>query len=88
MDDIYRFMNKVSFGNRKGYSNYNSFIVNFPRDEVMVDKAEMGFLNGECKSLFICINIFPKYAYGIEMPNTSSNLSAMILKDVLKHGNS
>ena len=43
MDDINRFMNKVSFRNKKGYSNYNSFIVNFPRDEFMVGIAEMVF---------------------------------------------
>ena len=32
MDDINKFMNKVSLRNKKGYSNYNAFIVNFPRD--------------------------------------------------------
>ena len=57
MDDINKFMNKVSFRNKKGYNNYNPFIVNFPRDEFIVDIAELGFLNGEYKYVFICINI-------------------------------
>ena len=43
MDDINKFMDNVSFRNKKGYSNYNSFIVNFPRDEFMVDLIELGF---------------------------------------------
>ena len=38
MDDMNKYMSDVSFRNKKGYSNYNSFIVNFPRDEFMVDK--------------------------------------------------
>ena len=46
MDDINKFMNKVSFRNKKGYSNYTSFIVNFPRDEYLVDIADMGYLKG------------------------------------------
>ena len=58
MDDINNFMNKLTFRNKKGYSNYNSFIVNFPRDEYMVDIAEMGSLNGEYKYVCICIEIF------------------------------
>ena len=43
MDDINKFMDNVSFRNKKRYSNYNSFIVNFPRDEFMVDLIELGF---------------------------------------------
>ena len=57
MDDTNKFRNKVSFRNKKGYSNYNSCIVNFPMDECMVDIAEMGFLNGKYKYLFICTDI-------------------------------
>ena len=57
MDDINKFMNKVSLRNKKGYRNYNSYVVNFPRDEFMMDIAELGFLNGEYKYVFICINI-------------------------------
>ena len=63
MDDINRFMNKFSFRNKKGYSNYKSFIVNFPRHEFMVDKADMRYLNGKCMYLFICVDIISKYAY-------------------------
>ena len=58
MDDINKFMNKVSFRNKNGYSNYNSFIVNFPRDEYLVDIAEMGYLKGSYSYLFLCIDIF------------------------------
>ena len=43
MDDIHKFMNKVSFRNKKGYSNYKPFIVNFPRDEFIVDIVEMRY---------------------------------------------
>ena len=43
MDDINKFMNKVSFRNKKGYTNYNSCVVNYPRDEFMVDLMELGF---------------------------------------------
>ena len=32
---------------------------------------------------FICIDLFSKYAYGIETPNKKSNSSALILRDVL-----
>ena len=46
MDDKNKFMNKISFRNKKGGSNYNSFIVNFPRGESMVDIAEVRYLNG------------------------------------------
>jgi len=58
VDDINRFMSKVSFKNKKGYSNYNSFIVKLPRDELIVDIAEMSFLEGEYYYLFVCIDIF------------------------------
>ena len=58
MDDINKFINEVSFRNKKGYSNYNAFIVNFPREEFMVDIAEMRYLNGKYMYLFICIDIF------------------------------
>ena len=64
-------MNKVSFRHKKGYSTYNSFIVNLPRDEHMVDIAEMRYLNGKYMYLCICIDLFSKYAYGIEMPKTN-----------------
>ena len=77
MDDINKSMNRVSFRNTKGYSNFNSFIVNFPRNEFMVDIAEMGYLNGEYRYIFICIDIFSKHAYAIDMPNetpTQANL--------------
>ena len=43
MDDINKFMNKVSFRNKKGYTNYNSCVVNYPRDEFMVYLIELGF---------------------------------------------
>ena len=76
-------MNEVSFRYRKGYGNYNSFIVNFPRDEYMMDIAEMRYLTGKYMYRFICIDIFSKYAYGIEMPNTNSNSTALILRYVL-----
>ena len=79
-------MNKVTFRNKQGYSNYNSFTVNFPRGEFIVDIAEMGYLKGSYNYLFICIDIFSKYAYGIEMPNRNSNSSAIILKCVFKNG--
>jgi hypothetical protein len=39
-------MNKVSFNGKKRYTNYKSLIVNFPRDEFMVDVAEMRHSNG------------------------------------------
>ena len=60
MDDIKKFVNKVSFRNKKGYTNYNSLIVNFPRDEFLVDIAEIRFLSGKYIYLFICIDIFFK----------------------------
>ena len=69
---------------KQASSNYNSFVVNFPRDEYMVDIAEMGYLNGEYKYLFICIDTFSKYAYAIDMPNKNSDSTALILKDVFK----
>ena len=56
MNDINKFMNEVSYRNKKGYSNYNSFIVNFP----MVDIAELGYLKGSYNYLFICIGIYFK----------------------------
>ena len=34
-------------------------------------------------SFFICIDIFSKYAYGIEMPNKNSKSTAVILRDAL-----
>ena len=60
MNDKNKFMNKVSFRYKKGYGNYNSYIVNFPRDEFMVDIAEMRCLNGKHMYLYICIDIFFK----------------------------
>ena len=51
-------MNRVSFRNKKGYTNYNSFIVNFPRDELLVDIADMGSLKGEYHYLFLCTDTF------------------------------
>ena len=62
MDDVRKFMNRVSVRNKKGYSNYNSFIVNFPKDEFMVDIAEMGFLICEYRYLFICIDIYFRFS--------------------------
>ena len=53
----------------------------------MVDIAEMRHLNGKYMYLFICIDICSKYPYGIEMPNTNSNSSALILRYVLKKWN-
>ena len=32
--------------------------------------------------LFICIDIFSKYAYGIEIPNKNSTSTAILLRDV------
>ena len=32
--------------------------------------------------MFFCIDIFSKYAYGIEMPNKRSNSTALALSDV------
>ena len=84
MDDINKFMNKVSFRNKKGYTNYNSFVVNYPRDEFMVDLIELGFLNGDYYYCFICLDIFSKFAYGIEIPNKHTNSTAIVLKDVLE----
>ena len=84
MDDITKLMNRVSFRNKPGYSNYNSFIVNCPREEFMVDIAEMRYLNGKPMYLFIFIDIFSKCAYGIEMPNKNSNSSALILRYVFE----
>ena len=76
-------MNRVSFRNKERYSNYNSFIVNFPRDEFLVDIAEMGYLNGESYYLFLCIDIlFSNFAYWIEMPNKNSNSTTLILRNV------
>ena len=49
----------------------------------MVDIAEMRFLNSECIYLCICIDILSKHAYGIEMPKTNSNSTAIGLRDVL-----
>ena len=43
MDHINEFMNKVSFRTKKGYTNYNYFIVKSPKDEYMVDLIELGF---------------------------------------------
>ena len=83
MDDINKFMDNVSFRNKKGYSNYNSFIVNFPRDEFMVDLIELGFLKGEYYFCFVCLDIFSKFAYAIEIPNKNTNSTAIVLKDVL-----
>ena len=80
MDDINKFMNKVSFRNKKGCDNYKSFTVNFPRDEFIVDIAEMRYLNGKYVYVFICIGIFSKYAYGIEMPSKYSNSTAITLR--------
>ena len=71
VDDVNKCMNTVSFRNKKGYSNYNSFIANFPKDEFLVDIAEMRCLNGKYMCLFICIDLFSKYADGIDMPNTN-----------------
>ena len=48
----------------------------------MVDIAEMGYLKGSHNYLFICIDIFSKFAYGIDMPKKDSNSSSLILKDV------
>ena len=62
-------MNRVACRHKNGYSNYNPFIVNFPRDEFMVDIAEMDYLNGAYKYLFVCIDIISNYAYGTKMPN-------------------
>jgi hypothetical protein len=42
----------------------------------------MGFLNGEYY-IFLCIDMFSKHAYGIEMPDTNSNSSALISRYVL-----
>ena len=84
MDDINKFMNKVSFRNKKGYTNYNSFIVNYPRDEFMIDLIEMGFLKGEYYYCFICLDIFSKFAYAIEIPNKNTNSTAIVLRDVLQ----
>ena len=50
----------------------------------MVDIADMGYLNGEYRYLFICIDLFSKYAYAIDMPNKGSNSNALRLKDVFK----
>ena len=44
MDVINTFMNQVALNDEKGYSNYNSFVVNFLRDEFMVAIAEMRYL--------------------------------------------
>ena len=77
-------MNKVLFRNKKGFINYNSFLVNFPRDEYMVHIAEMKYLNGKCVDIFICLDLFSKYAYGIEMPTKDPNTSALILKICIK----
>ena len=82
MDDINKFVNKVTFWNKQGYNNCNSCIVNFPRDEFMVDIADMGYLKGSYTYLFICIDICSKYAYAIEMPNKNSDSSALILRYV------
>ena len=60
MDYINKFMKQVSSRNKKGYSNYNSFIFKFPRDEFMVDITEMRYLNGKYIYLFICIDMFFK----------------------------
>ena len=60
MDDIKKSMNKVTFRNKKGYSNYNAFTVNFFRDDSIVDIAEIGFLKGEYYYIFICIDIYFK----------------------------
>jgi hypothetical protein len=43
MYNINKLMNEVSFRKKKGNTNYNSFTVNFPRDEFLVDIAEMRF---------------------------------------------
>ena len=83
MDDINKFMNKVPTRNKKGYTNFNSFIVNFPRDEFMVDIAEMGFLNGDYYYCFLCLDIFSKFGYAIELPNKNTNSTAVVLKDIL-----
>ena len=49
----------------------------------MVDIAEMVYLKGSYNYLFICIDIFSKYACVIEMLNKNLNSSALILKYVL-----
>ena len=83
MDDINRFMNQVSFGSKKRYTNYNESIVNSPRDEFMVDIAELRYLSGKFIYLFIRINILSKYASGIEMPTRNSNSTAIVSRDAL-----
>jgi len=42
---------KFHLETKNAYSNYNSFTVNFPRGELMVDVAEMGYLDGEYRCL-------------------------------------
>ena len=83
MDDINRFMNQVSFGSKKRYTNYNESIVNSPRDEFMVDIAELRYLSGKFIYLFIRIDILSKYASGIEMPTKKSNSTAIVSRDAL-----
>ena len=82
MDDTHKFMNKISFRNKNGYSNYNSFIVTFPRDEFMVDIAEIGYVKVHTIIYFYILTFFSKLAYGIEIPNTISNSTALISRDV------
>ena len=66
---------------QKRFTNYNECIVNFQRDEFMVDIAEMRYLNGKCIYLLICIDTFSKYACGIEMPNKNSNSTVILSRD-------
>ena len=49
----------------------------------MVDIAGIVYLNGKYMYRFICVDLFSKYAYGIEMPNKNSDSTALVLRDVL-----
>ena len=49
----------------------------------MVDLIELGLLKGEYSYCFICIVIFSKYAYGIEMPNTNTSSTTISSRDIV-----
>ena len=53
----------------------------------MIDIAEIGYLSGEYRYLFICIDLFSKYAYGIDMPNKNSNSTSLIVTCAYRDGN-
>ena len=85
LQEVQAWYKKQERQQKKGYKFYNSYVANAPLDEFQIDIADFSYLGPEPahRYLFVCINIFSKYAHAIPLKTKTADETSHALEKVL-----